>query len=277
MTNPSTAVLRSTKPWVILRGIALVLTLIFIGLPMVVVVWTSIQPDVYPTLPPTGLSLQWWQEAMSAEWLLPMALSAEIALAAAAIAVVLGTGAAYALARSTSRGRGALEAFLATPLLLPEIIISLAVVQLVSLVDLRHLLGTTMLVITHAMIGIPFVLRTVGVSLVSVDPIWERAAQDLGASPARTFITITLPLMKSGIFAGALFAFIQSFNNVELSLFLTSISASTLPIEILGAMEHRYSPTLASVAVMSVLGICLMTAVASRFARLTDFVQGGRR
>ncbi|MFJ2758792.1 ABC transporter permease [Nocardioides sp. NPDC087217] len=244
---------------------------------MLVVLWTSIQPDVYPTLPPDGFSLRWWRQALTDEWLVPMALSAQIAFIAAAIAVVMGTAAAYSLARSTGRGRGVLEAFLATPLLVPEIIISLSVVQVVSMADVRFLLGPVMLIATHAVIGVPFVLRTVGVSLVTIDPAWEKAAQDLGASRARTFVTITLPLMSSGIFAGALFAFIQSFNNVELSLFLTSASASTLPIQILTYMESQYSPTLASVATTSVIGLCLITAIASRFARLSDFIQGGRQ
>lgn len=276
MVSPLATASRSTKPWVAVRGLALVLTMLFIALPMVVVAWTSIQPDLYPTLPPDGASLKWWREALTSEWLAPMALSAQIALAAATIAVLLGTAAAYALSRSVGRGRGVLDAFLATPLLLPEIIISLSVVQMVSLIDLRQLLGTPMLVAAHSMVGIPFVVRTVGVSLVAIDPVWERAAQDLGASRFRTFGTITLPLMSSGIFAGALFAFIISFNNVEMSLFLTSVSATTLPIEILNHMESQYSPTLASVAVMSVISLCLIVAIASRFVKLTTFLQGTR-
>lgn len=267
---------RRVSPWVSLRSLALIITMVFIALPMIVVVWTSIQPNLYPSLPPDGVSTKWWGQALTAEWLTPMLLSAQIALAAAALAVVLGTAAAYALARSTSRARGALDAFLATPLLLPEIIISLAVVQMVSLIDLRQLLGTPLLVTAHGMVGIPFVVRTVGVNMVAIDPVWERAAQDLGASRIRTFLTVTLPLMSSGIFAGALFAFILSFNNVELSLFLTSVSATTLPIEILNHMESQYSPTLASVAVMSVLALCAVTVVASRFVKLTNFIQGGR-
>ena len=156
------------------------------------------------------------------EWLLPMALSAEVALGSAVCALVLGSAAAYGLSRGTGRGRGALEGFLATPLLLPEIVISLSVVQLVSMLGARGLIGPPLLVVAHALVGIPFVLRTVGVSLLAVDPVWERAARDLGASAWRAFATVTLPLMRSGMFAGALFAFIVSFNNVELSLFLTS-------------------------------------------------------
>lgn len=130
---------------------------------------------------------------------------------------------------------------------------------------------------THTVIGIPFVLRTVGVSLLGVNPLWERAARDLGATPLRAFTSVTLPLMRSGMFAGALFAFIMSFNNVELSLFLTTRDANTLPIQLLQYMDYEYSPTLACVAVTSVLGICTIAGIASRFTHLTEFIHGGTK
>ncbi|MFI2666875.1 ABC transporter permease [Micromonospora carbonacea] len=268
------AALRHRGTWIILRGVLLVLILAFIAVPMLMVVWTSIQPDTYPAFPPSGLSLRWWSAALTREWLLPMALSAQVALGSAVCALVLGSAAAYTLARGAGRGRRFLEGFLAAPLLLPEIVISLAVVQLVSVLDARRLIGPVLLVATHALIGIPFVLRTVGVSLLGVNPVWERAARDLGASAWRAFYTVTLPLMRSGMFAGALFAFIVSFNNVELSLFLTSRDANTLPIRLLQYMEYQYSPTLACVAVTSVVGICAIAGAASRFVRLTDFIHG---
>ncbi|SDS74986.1 putative spermidine/putrescine transport system permease protein [Brevibacterium sandarakinum] len=257
-----------------LRNVLLVLTMFFVTVPMLVVVWTSIQPNTYPKFPPTQFSLKWWNEALTGEWMRPLALSAEIAGIATIISVILGSAAAYALARSNSRARTMLEGFLTSPLLLPEIVISLAVLQFISMFG-GSWLGPELLIAAHVTIGIPFVVRTVGVSLVGVDPLWERAAYDLGASRLRTFFTITLPLMKSGIFAGALFAFIMSFNNVELSLFLTSRSATTLPIKILNYMEFEYSPSLAAVAVTGMAGILLIAVIASRFTRMTDFI-GGR-
>lgn len=263
--------------WTVVRGVLLLVVLGFVAVPMLVVVWTSVQPDTYPAFPPSGLSLKWWDSALTGEWLLPMALSAEVAFGSALCALVLGAAAAYGLSRGTGRGRAALEGFLATPLLLPEIVISLSVVQLVSLLGARGLIGPPLLVVAHALVGIPFVLRTVGVSLLAVNPVWERAARDLGASGWTAFRTVTLPLMRSGMFAGALFAFIVSFNNVELSLFLTSRDANTLPIRLLQYMEYQYSPALACVAVTSVAGICVIAGVASRFVRLTEFIHGGAK
>jgi putative spermidine/putrescine transport system permease protein len=265
------------RPWILLRSVLLALVTAFIAVPMVVVVWTSIQPGTYPSFPPKGFSLRWWDAALTREWLLPMALSAQVALGSAICALVMGTAAAYALSRGHGRGRAVLEGFLATPLLLPEIVISLSVVQLISMLGARGLIGPPLLVVTHTLIGIPFVLRTVGVSLIEVSPLWERAARDLGASPVRAFTTVTLPLMRSGMFAGALFAFITSFNNVELSLFLTTQDANTLPIQLLQYMEYEYSPTLACVAVTSVLSICAIAGVASRVTHLTEFIHGGTK
>lgn len=264
------------SPWLAVRAVLLALVLVFVAVPMLVVGWTSIQPDTYVSFPPSGFSLRWWSEAFTREWLLPMLLSAQIALGSALCALVVGTAAAYGLSRGV-RGRAALEAFLTSPLLLPEIVISLAVVQLVSILAARELIGPALLVAAHTLVGIPFVLRTVGVSLHGMNPLWERAARDLGASPWRGFATVTLPLMRSGMFAGALFAFIVSFNNVELSLFLTARDSTTLPIALLQFMEFEYSPTLAGVAVTSVAGICIVAAVASRFTRLTEFIHGGTK
>ena len=268
---------QAPKLWKILRGALLLGVLAFIAVPMVVLILTSIQPDTYLVLPPTHLSLRWWGSGLTSQWLLPMALSAEIALGSSLCALLVGSAAAYGLSRSTGRGRNLLEGFLATPLLLPEIVISLAVVQFVSTLGARGLVGPVALVVTHTLIGIPLVVRTVGVSLVGMNPLWERAARDLGASAWRAFISVTLPLMRSGMFAGALFAFVVSFNNVELSLFLTSRHSTTLPIRLLQFMEYQYSPALACVALTSVGGICLIAAVASRFVRLTEFIHGGSK
>ena len=93
--------------WTVVRGVLLVVVLGFVAVPMLVVVWTSVQPDTYPAFPPSGLSLRWWDSALTGEWLLPMALSAEVAFGSAVCALVLGAAAAYGLSRGTGRGRAA--------------------------------------------------------------------------------------------------------------------------------------------------------------------------
>jgi putative spermidine/putrescine transport system permease protein len=178
---------------------------------------------------------------------------------------------------SSGRSGRLVEGFLATPLLLPEIVMSIALLQLLSQLGARSLLGTPVLVASHVLVGIPFVVRTVGVALAGLDPSWERAAADLGASRARILWFITVPLIRGGIFAGLLFSFIVSFNNVELSLFLVSRERTTIPIAILTAMEYDYSPVLACVALLTLVPVLLVVGLASRYAKLTDLVYGGGR
>lgn len=261
----------------IVQATVLSLTMLFIALPVVVVAWTAVQPDTYPTLPPRAVSLRWWPEALTAQWLDSLWQSMLIASIAATLATIVGTAAAYSLVRSTGYPRRLVEGFLATPLLLPEIVLSLALLQLLSQLGGQGLLGMPVLVASHVLIGIPFVVRTVGVSLTGMDANWERAAADLGASKLRTFLLITLPLIRSGIFAGTLFSFIASFNNVELSLFLVSRERTTIPIAILSAMQYDYSPVLACVALLTLVPVLLVIGLVNRHIKLTDFIYGGSR
>jgi putative spermidine/putrescine transport system permease protein len=261
----------------VIQGAVLSLTMLFIALPLLVVAWTAVQPDTYPTLPPSGLSLRWWPEALTAQWLDSLWQSTLIASIAATLATVVGTAAAYSLVRSTGYPRRFVEGFLATPLLLPEIVLSLALLQLLSMLGGQGLVGVPVLVAGHVLIGIPFVVRTVGVSLAGMDANWERAAADLGASKLRTFWLITLPLIRNGIFAGTLFSFIASFNNVELSLFLVLRERTTIPIAILSAMQYDYSPVLACVALLTLVPVLLVIGLVNRHIKLTDFIYGGAR
>ncbi len=275
MTRPSSR--RTLRLRACVQAVVLTLIMLFIALPLVVVAWTSIQSETYPGFPPAGLSMRWWHEALTAQWLLPIAQSLVIGAAAALLATVLGTCAACGLAKSTGRMRSLVDGFLATPLLLPELVIGLALLQLVSQLNARYVLGMPLLIAAHAVVGIPFVVRTVSVSLAGIDERWERAAADLGASGPRTFVHVTLPLIKSGIFAGSLFAFITSFNNVELSLFLVTRQDTPIPIAILQYMDYEYSPVLAAVAVLTVVPVLITVAIAAKFVRLTSFIYDGRK
>lgn len=265
------------RPGRVVQGLVLFLIMAFIALPLLVVGWTAVQPDTYPRLPPRGFSLRWWPEALSRQWLEPLGQSLLIASTAAVLATCLGAAAAYGLLRSPGLAGRLMEGFLATPLLLPEIVMSIALLQLLSQLGGRALLGTPVLVASHVLVGIPFVVRTVGVALAGLDPSWERAAADLGASRARILWCITVPLIRGGIFAGLLFSFIVSFNNVELSLFLVSRERTTIPIAILSAMQYDYSPVLACVALLTLVPVLVVVGLVSRYAKLTDLVYGGGR
>lgn len=272
-TTASSPRTRQGKAGTYLYGLILTLILAFLLLPLLVVVWTSLQPDRFPQVPPTGLSLRWWQDALTPTWLKPIRLSFVIALTAGALATILGTAAAYGLHKSAGRLKGVFDAFLLSPLLLPEIVLGVAILQLLATLDLRSQLGLPVLVITHSVVGIPFVMRTVGVSLGGVRPEWEEAARDLGASRGRVLATITLPLARAGIMAGFLFAFVQSFNNVELSLFLSQRGNETIPIALLTFMEYEYSPSLAAVAILNVAIVIALGALFGRSLSMKHLIK----
>lgn len=159
------------------------------------------------------MSLRWYREALSDEWLPALRLSLSIALVAVAAATIGGFG-AFAIARYRFPGRSALQAFLLSPLAVPAIITGVAVLQFLTLINLQVILGLPALILAHVAVTMPFAVRMILVSLFNLDENLERAAQNLGARRWQTFWRVTLPLLKPGIFAGMTFAFVISFNNV---------------------------------------------------------------
>jgi putative spermidine/putrescine transport system permease protein len=161
---------------------------------------------------------------------------------------------------------------LLSPLILPQIVTGAALLQFFALVGLRDLLGFPALLLGHVVVTLPYAIRTVMVSLHGLDPRLEWAAQDLGADPVRTFLRVTLPLIKNGVFAGFVFAFIVSFNDVPISLFLGRPGNVPIPIAILGHVESRFDPAVAAVAVITIAIVLALIAVAERFARVSEFI-----
>jgi len=128
------------------------------------------------------------------------------------------------------------------------------------------------LIIGHTIITIPYVIRTVAAVLYRFNRSLEEAAMNLGANPLRTFFKITLPLIKTGVIAGALFAFIMSFDNFAVSIFLTGPRAETLPIIIFMHLRYEADPTLAAVCTLLIIGITALVLLLERFMSLEQFV-----
>jgi putative spermidine/putrescine transport system permease protein len=245
---------------------------IYMFLPIAVVVLTSLNPEQLLTLPPRGVSLRWYVAALTPEWLEPFRTSLVLATVTALAATLLGTPAAFALVRHRFSGRDVMNALLLSPLSLPAIVSGVAILQFLSLVGLRSLIGFPALLLAHAALTTPYAIRTIAISLYGFDRSLEQAAMNLGATPARTFWHVTLPLIKPGLFAGMVFAFIVSFNNVPVSLFLVRPGMITLPIRILNYLEFRFDPSLAAVNMLSLLVILVIVAVTERTAGFTRFV-----
>jgi putative spermidine/putrescine transport system permease protein len=237
------------------------LALVILTLPTVVVLMTSFTASESLRFPPSGLSFRWYIELLDSDDLQAMTLrSLEVAVAATASAALLGTTAALALSRNRSRWARTLDAMFMSPLVVPWIAIGLGILLLTSVAGMNLSMGT--LVAGHTVVCVPFVLRTTIAALSQVDPALMEASKSLGASSLVGFRRITLPLIAPGIAAGSFLAFIASFDNVPISLFLADARSPVLPIRLWQMIQADLDPRVASIsAVLVVFTLLLMLAM----------------
>lgn len=228
-----------------------VAALLFLLGPLAVIVAVSLTASEYLRFPPTGLSLRWYA-AFLGDRSYVEAIQASLLLAAGSAvgAILIGVPAALGLARGRFPGRAALSLFLASPLVLPQVVIGAAMLAFLSAAGLVRT-GPGLL-IAHIVIVLPYVVRTVTATLAGFDRALEEAAQDLGASPPVTFLTVTLPLIKQGVIAGALFAFVISWINVEVSMFLVSARLQTIPVMLFNYIQYNVDPLIAAVSAATI-------------------------
>jgi putative spermidine/putrescine transport system permease protein len=223
------------------------LTVFFLMVPTLVVVPMSFTASNALTFPPEGLSLRWYEKMLTdRQWSTGFVNSAQVAFSTSILATVLGTLAALGTVRGRFPGRGVVNGLILSPLIVPVIIIAIGMFS----VFVRWRIAGTLpgLVVAHTALALPFVVVNVATGLRTVDRNLELAAQSLGASPLRTFQRITLPLILPGILAGGLFAFITSWDEIVVSIFLTSARFRTLPVEMWEQVRQVVDPTVAAVA-----------------------------
>ncbi|OLB94736.1 MAG: hypothetical protein AUH30_17050 [Candidatus Rokubacteria bacterium 13_1_40CM_68_15] len=226
--------------------------LLYLLLPTLIIVVASFTAGEYITFPPQGLSLRWFTRLMAlAEVRVSAWRSLIVATAATAVAVVLGVAAAFPLVRGRFAGREALNAFLMSPLILPSLVYGLAALMFVSAIGLP--LSVPVLVLSHVAIIVPYVIRTTAASLALLDPHLEEAARSLGANAWKTFLRVILPNLLPGIATGAAFAFISSFDNLTVSLFLAGPRVETLPIRLFAMINFDFDPAAAAISAVLVL------------------------
>ncbi len=243
----------------------------FLQLPVLVVMLAAFSKTAYLTIPPKGLTLHWFEvvlrdsEYLSATW-----TSLWLACAAAAGAMVLGLAAAYALHRRMVPAAAALTTLMMSPLILPSVVLGVALLQYYTLTGMRG--NSFGLWLAHVVIAVPYVVRSCLSSLSAVDNSLEDAAQVLGADGFTSFRLITLPLVKSGLIAGGLFAFITSWDNVPVSIFLLSASQTTLPVKIFTAVEQGADPSVAAVSTLLIFFTAIVLLLAERWTGFSKHV-----
>ncbi|MCV2882525.1 ABC transporter permease [Actibacterium sp. XHP0104] len=240
----------------------------FLIAPIVVIMPLSFSSQDFFTFTPEmlafeaeGYSLKHYKDLMtSPDWQKAMSNSIKIAPMATIISVSLGTLAAIGLSQSHVPFRRAIMAILISPMIVPLIISAAGMYFFYSRIGLQ---GTYLgVVLAHAALGIPFVIITVTATLVGFDKSLTRAAANMGASPVRTFFKVQMPLILPGVISGGLFAFITSFDEVVVVLFVGSAGQKTLPWQMFTGLREQISPTILAVAtILVVISIGLLTVV----------------
>ncbi len=249
-----------------------VLALVFLLAPFVVLLPNAFSSGNYLQFPPPGYSLRWFENFFGDDfWTRPAVTSIRVATAAAVVATVTGTAAAIALDRWKFRGQNIVVMLLLMPLVVPFVITGIAAYTLFVSLNLYGSSGA--LIVTHALIGMPYVVLSVAAALSQQDPRLYFAALSLGAGPWRVFSEVTLPLALPGILGGFVLAFVISFDDVVIATFLAGIRTTTLPLRMFHAVEQELNPTVASV---SALLIAFAGLVAILFVVLSEFQQRRR-
>jgi putative spermidine/putrescine transport system permease protein len=256
---------------------ALSLVLAFITLPLLVVVAASLSPTAAVTFRPWDWTLLWYGGLFEGRWIKPFLLSVEIAVIVATVSGLLGTLAALALVYQRVPGSSAIMAALLSPLSVPQIVKGVAIVLFLSIIGLQNMLGTPALIAAHVVLALPFVMRMAAGALANFDDNLDRAAQVLGASRRQRVIHVVLPLIKPGVLSGVTFAFIISFNNIPLSVFLVRPGDTTLPIAVINHLEYSLDPILAAVNVASMIFILIVILAFEKIGGFSAQLHGGSK
>lgn len=233
----------------------------FLFFPLVLIVVTSFGTEAAIKFPIKGFTLDWYANALRSESMVQsFFLSLRIGLLATVLALVIGIPASYALSRYSFRGKKLLKSFFLSPTIIPGIVVGYILFQFIVLsLGLPIAQG---LLIGHFLISLPYIIRVVGSSMEQLDYSIEEVAWSLGCTKIRAFMKIVLPNVTSGIFAAFMLAFVNSFNNVPVSMFLSGPGVTMLPTSLLSYMEYNYDPTVSAISVMlMVLTIVLMIVI----------------
>jgi len=239
----------------------------FMSLPTVVVIVVSFNPTAIMSFPPQGLSLRWYVNALTYPQFQRAAVnSLWVTLGAACLALPVGTAAALALERARLRGRTLWATALLSPLVVPGVAAGLGFLILAAAVGLLR--SRWVLIVAHVVMVLPFVVRSVWVSVRNLDSALERAAASLGATPWRAFRRVTLPLLRPGLFAGFLFAIVVSVNEFVVSLFISNRVTEILPVAMFTYVVNYTDPTIAALSSLFIAATFVAVWLADRFLGL---------
>ena len=243
------------------------LIVVFMLCPLVLIVWMSFTPKEYFVLPIRHFTLRWYFAIFEHSGF-PGAfvLSLRLAIISAIVATALSFLAGYALVRFSFRGSTVIDAFFMSPLVIPAVVFGIAMLQFLNTIGLYNTFFS--LVAAHVIVIMPFAIRAIDAAVRDVPMELEWMAMNLGASRLRALWTVTLPLAMRGVVAAFVFAFIISFDEVTVTLFMTGPAYQTLPIRIYNYLSDQVDPMVAAVSALLILMSLVLVLVLDRLGGL---------
>tara|TARA_R110002020_G_scaffold113518_16_gene261146 strand:- start:4294 stop:5085 length:792 start_codon:yes stop_codon:yes gene_type:complete len=237
--------------------------LVYMTLPTIVVLMTSVNPTQILAFPPEGISFRWYEKALTyRDFQQAFKNGLIVTSCASTLALIVGSGFAWLVHRYKFTGRGVLEAVLWSPLIIPHFTLGFGFLLLGGVLGLTQ--GYVMIVLAHMMLVMPFVTRAVYVSLANVDPNLGRAAANLGASPFKVLTRIELPLVLPGMAGGWLIAAVISLTEFTASLYVTGSRTQTLPVAMYNYIREYADPTVSAISAMLIIATTLIMFFADR-------------
>lgn len=236
------------------KGLTIIAVLVFafLFIPLLIIAVTAFGSEPTITFPIKGFTFDWFGKAISStSFKNAFFLSIQIATLATLLALLVGVPAAYALSRHSIKGRKFIKNFFLSPTIVPGIVVGYALFQfLVIKLKIPVYQG---LLLGHFLVVLPYIIRVVGGSLEQFDFSIEEVAWSLGCNKFKAFFKVVLPNITSGIISSFLLAFINSFNNIPVSMFLSGPGITTLPASLMSYVEYNYDPTVSAVSVLLML------------------------
>lgn len=249
--------------------IAAFASFIFVIGPLVVVAGAALNSETM-SFPPQSLTLHWMIQALrESTFVNGAAVSFVVAMVAATLSTIFALPVVLMLRRVPPATARLVSLVFMGPLLVPSVIFALALYSV--MMQMFGVTSIVALIIGHVIITMPFPVRTISAVTEGLDPALEDAASSVGATPWRTFLSVTLPLIKSGVVAGFLFAFITSWNDFAVSIFLTPREMQPLAIKIYEYLLYEYRPLIAAVSTWSMLGSAALVLIIDRLVGLSVF------
>ncbi|WP_455887236.1 ABC transporter permease [Pseudomonas rustica] len=249
------------------------LFVVFIVAPLVVVMVMAFTDKGYLSLPTDGLSLRWFEALLdNREMLDAFLLSLKLGLASATIATILAVPAALAISRYQFPGRGTLTGLLLSPLMIPSVVLGIAFLRFFSLAQIGGSFWA--LCMTHVIVILPYALRLTLASTIGLEKDIEHAALSLGASRWTAFYRVILPRIQTGVVGGWMLAFIQSFDELTMTVFVSTPGTTTLPVAMYNQISQTIDPLITAISTVLIVGTLILMLILDRLVGLDRVLIG---